>query len=150
MELTFMRTMIVLALTSLTLFSPTCLARDDVQKHSIIDAMSQVDAQAKLGENVAFYFGEQEYGEIAQSLSQVKTNKKTNAFNKSDLEACQWVFLSAMIALKEKALQLGANAVVEIKSNYKNNLSSNTETFNCGAGTFMAGVALTGKLVKLK
>ncbi|POB08294.1 excinuclease, partial [Vibrio vulnificus] len=78
------------------------------------------------------------------------TNKKTNAFNKTDEEACNWVFLSAMIVLKERAIKEGGNAVVDIKSNYKNNLTSSVDTFQCGAGTMVAGVALTGKVVKLK
>ncbi len=79
-----------------------------------------------------------------------KTNKKTNAFAKSDEDACNWVFLSAMISLKERAIKEGGNAVVDIKSNYKNNLTSSSETFQCGAGAVMAGVALTGKVVTLE
>ncbi len=55
-----------------------------------------------------------------------------------------------MIALKDRAVKEGGNAVVDIKSNYKNNLTTSTETFQCGAGAFVAGVALTGKVVKLK
>ena len=48
-----------------------------------------------------------------------------------------------------RAQQLGANAVVNIKSNYRNNLTSSTETFQCGAGTFVAGVALQGEVVTI-
>ncbi|HIF5944891.1 TPA: hypothetical protein ACX3GK_003567 [Vibrio parahaemolyticus] len=55
-----------------------------------------------------------------------------------------------MIALKERAIKEGGNAVLDIKSNYKNNLTSSSDTFQCGAGTMIAGVALTGKVVKLK
>lgn len=83
-------------------------------------------------------------------MANSKRTKKTNAFNKTDEEACNWVFLSAMIALKERAIKEGGNAVVDIKSNYKNNLTSSSDTFQCGAGTMIAGVALTGKVVKLK
>ncbi|EIU7865318.1 excinuclease, partial [Vibrio vulnificus] len=56
----------------------------------------------------------------------------------------------AMIVLKERAIKEGGNAVVDIKSNYKNNLTSSVDTFQCGAGAMVAGVALTGKVVKLK
>ncbi|MDE1308731.1 hypothetical protein L9W77_17725 [Vibrio aestuarianus] len=80
----------------------------------------------------------------------LKPVKKTNAFNKTDEEACNWVFLSAMIALKDRAIKEGGNAVVNIKSNYKNNLTSSNDTFQCGAGAVMAGVALSGEVVKLK
>ncbi len=69
---------------------------------------------------------------------------------KSDEKACNWAFLSAMIALRDRALNEGGNAVVNIKSNYKQNeMSSNTE-FECHAGAIMSGVALKGTVVKLK
>ncbi|MBF4217373.1 excinuclease, partial [Vibrio anguillarum] len=55
-----------------------------------------------------------------------------------------------MIALKDRAIKEGGNAVVNIKSNYKNNLTSSNDTFQCGAGAVMAGVALSGEVVKLK
>jgi uncharacterized protein YbjQ (UPF0145 family) len=54
-----------------------------------------------------------------------------------------------MLALKDRAVKEGGNAVINIKSNYKNNLTSNKETFQCGAGAVIAGVALTGEVVKL-
>ncbi|NMH66883.1 excinuclease [Shewanella salipaludis] len=136
--------------SSLVMLSSSCYARNDISDYSIQDALSVEQAKIKLGDEVAFYFGDQKYGETVQDFGEFKTNKKTNAFNKSDLEACQWVFLSAMITLKERALKEGANAVVDIKSNYKGNLTSSNDTFQCGAGTFVSGVALTGKMVKLK
>jgi hypothetical protein len=100
--------------------------------------------------SVPVYFAGQSHATPSSTWGEVTTSKKTNAFNKSDEEACQWVFLSAMIALKDRAIREGHNAVVEIKSNYKNNLTSSEETFQCGAGSFVAGVALTGKIVTIK
>jgi uncharacterized protein YbjQ (UPF0145 family) len=79
----------------------------------------------------------------------VVANRKTNAFNKSDEEACKWVFLSAMIALQERAIREGANAVVGINSYYKKNeVSSNTQ-YECHAGNIVAGVALKGTVARL-
>ncbi len=141
------KTLLVAALCAL--FPTLVAARDAVGNYSIADALKQPEAQSKLGNDVAFYFGDQSHGKVSQEMGVFKTNKKTNAFNKTDAEACQWVFLSAMLALKERALKEGGNAVVEIQSNYKNNLTSSQETFQCGAGTLMAGVALSGKVVKL-
>ena len=144
-----MKKIIILGLSSLTLFSSLTFARDDIGVYSITEVLSSETAKAKLGNEVQFYFGEQAYAEPLQKLGDLKTNKKTNAFNKSDKEACEWVFLSAMIALKKSAVKQGGNAIVNIKSNYKNHLTSSEETFQCGAGAMIAGVALTGELVKL-
>ncbi|MGI2258727.1 excinuclease [Shewanella sp. GXUN23E] len=145
-----MRKLSALSLLSLALLAAPSFARDDIGNYSIADAMALPVAQSKLGNDITFYFGEQAHPEVEKALLEVKTNKKTNAFNKSDEEACQWVFLSAMIALKDRAIKEGGNAVINIKSNYKNNLTSSEETFQCGAGALIAGVALTGEIVKLK
>ncbi|HCH4005147.1 excinuclease [Vibrio parahaemolyticus] len=145
-----MKNIVILTLSSLMFFSSNTLARDDIGSYPIENALSSEAAKNKLGTAVKFYFGEQKFPKVVEEFGEFKTNKKTNAFNKTDEEACNWVFLSAMIALKERAIKEGGNAVVDIKSNYKNNLTSSSDTFQCGAGTMIAGVALTGKVVKLK
>jgi uncharacterized protein YbjQ (UPF0145 family) len=52
-----------------------------------------------------------------------------------------------MKELKEKAQNMGGNAVVNIRSNYLNNPSSSTETFKCASGMLMSSVALVGDVV---
>ena len=140
---------LALVAAMLVLATNTVWARDDIGDYSIEEAMGTADAKSKLGDEIKFYFGNQPHAAVEKNLGTVGTNKKTNAFGKSDKDACLWVFLSAMIALKDRALQEGANAVVDIKSNYKNNETSSDTTFKCGAGAIMAGVALRGTLVKL-
>ncbi|AGH79970.1 excinuclease ATPase subunit [Psychromonas sp. CNPT3] len=125
-------------------------AKDDVRSYLVDDILKTEQAKQILGDEISFYFGTQKHPKIVKTLSFIKTNKKTNAFNKTDLKACQWVFLSAMKQLKQMAINKGGNAVVNIKSNYKNNLTSSNSEFRCGAGVFIAGVALTGDVVKLK
>jgi uncharacterized protein YbjQ (UPF0145 family) len=150
MEMTIMKKAAILAFSALVFCSSHSFARDSIWAYSISSIMSSEVAKSKLGTDVSFYFGDQSYGKALKDFGGFKTNKKTNAFAKSDEDACNWVFLSAMIALKERAIKEGGNAVVDIKSNYKNNLSSSSETFQCGAGAVMAGVALTGKVVTLE
>ena len=54
-----------------------------------------------------------------------------------------------MLSLEQRAKELGANAVINIKSNYKKaEMSSETE-YECHAGAIMAGVALKGDFVKI-
>lgn len=125
-------------------------ARDTEGNYSIAEALAMEEAKQRLGDDIAFYFGEQKTPKVEKSYGEFKTNKKTNAFNKTDKEACQWVFLSAMLELKSRAVREGGNAVINIKSNYKNNLTSSNDTFRCGAGALMAGVALTGEVVKIQ
>lgn len=134
----------------LLLASSQAFARDTQADYSIKEALDRDTFQDRLSSDVKFYFGSQKHGAVLQSFGEAKTNKKTNAFNKSDEEACQWAFLSALIALRDRAIKDGGNAVINIQSNYKDKLTSSNDTFRCGAGGLMAGVALTGTVVKIK
>ena len=87
---------------------------------------------------------------MQQRLGEDVTNKKTNAANKSDAEACRWVALSALRALQDGAKSRGANAVVDIVSYYKKNEFKSSTNYECYAGTILAGVALKGTYAKVK
>ncbi|WP_055139464.1 hypothetical protein [Burkholderia plantarii] len=123
-------------------------ARNSVSTYPIDDALKT--GAGKVGDDVSLYFAGQPHPVVVKRQGEFATNKKTNAFGKSDLEACQHVFLSAVIALQERARKEGGNAVIDIKSNYKNDLRASATEFTCGAGAIMAGVALTGEVVTLK
>jgi len=125
------------------------LARDDIGDYSVSSVLQTEQAKNKLG-NIKFYFGKQKHATVKKRFGVYSTNQKTNAFGKSDQQACEHVFLSAMIQLKKRADKMGGNAVINIKSNYRNNLTSSNTTFKCGAGSVVAGVALQGEVVRLK
>lgn len=145
-----MKKLLVLLLANLLLLPAYSFARDDIGSYSIKEALAIEKIKAKLGNDVKFYFGKQHHGVVAAKYGEFKTSKKTNAFNKTDKTACQWAFLSALLSLQDRALSEGGNAVVNIRSNYKNRETSSTTDFRCGAGKLMAGVALIGDVVKLK
>lgn len=140
---------IILILSALLLFyGSTALARDTVHQFSIAEVMEKPENINKLS-GVSFYFGDQGHPSVKQNYGVFNTNKKTNAFKKSDIVACEWVMMSALLQLHKRAQGMGADAVINIKSNYKNNKVSSTTKYNCGAGNIMAGVALVGEVVKL-
>ena len=124
-------------------------ARDDHNIYPLEDALNTPEAKGKLDPSIRLYFGKQKYPKVLSEFGEWKTNKKTNAFNKSDKEACEWVFLSAVLELQERAQKEGGNAVVGIKSNYKNIERSSETEYMCGNGALMSGVALKGTVVKL-
>jgi uncharacterized protein YbjQ (UPF0145 family) len=124
-------------------------ARDTKHMLPIASAMQVSDAEEKLDGSVKFFFGGQKSPKVLASFGSDVSNRKTNAFGKSDVEACNWAFLSAMVALERRAHALGANAVVNIVSYYKKNPVSSATEFECHAGAIMAGVALKGDFVRL-
>jgi uncharacterized protein YbjQ (UPF0145 family) len=124
-------------------------ARDEHTMFSIQEAMNTEDAKAKLDGSVQFYFGDQKHPKAEKTFGEFMSNKKTNAFNKTDERACQWAFLSAMLSFQDRAIREGGNAVVNIRSYYKRNEISSSTQFECGAGNIIAGVTFKGDVVKL-
>ena len=124
-------------------------ARDTKHLLPISVAMETKDAQDKLEGSIKFFFGSQQYPKVVKKFSTDVANRKTNAFNKSDEKACNWAFLSAMVALEKRAQQLGANAVVNIVSYYQKIEMSSATEFECHAGAIIAGVALKGDFVTI-
>jgi uncharacterized protein YbjQ (UPF0145 family) len=139
---------IAVGVAFLAAIEPAC-ARDTKLLLPIAAAMATKDAEEKLEGSVKFFFGTQEYPKVTTKLGTDVSNRKTNAFGKSDEKACNWAFLSAMIALERRAKQLGANAVVNIVSYYQRVEMSSTTEFECHAGALIAGVALKGDFVKI-
>lgn len=136
-------------MTSLLLATTAAHARDEHLSLPLKDALETPAAKSKLDKGVKLYFGKQKHPKPVKTLGEWKTNKKTNAFNKSDKEACEWVFLSAALELQERARKEGGNAVINIRSNYKSHEKSSETEYTCGAGALMAGVAFKGTVVKL-
>jgi hypothetical protein len=139
----------VMTATAIIAISPLADARDDRLKLPLASALTKAQASGKLAGRVQLFFGKQPHPKPTAELGQARTNKKTNFFNKTDQEACEWAFLSSMIALTQYAEQHGGNAIVNIRSNYKNvEFSSETE-YECGAGNVSGGTAFIGDVVKL-
>lgn len=125
-------------------------ARDTKLLLPIATAMEGAkNAKEKLSGSVKFFFSNQPYPKVLAKVGTSVSNPWTNAFGKSDETACNWVFLSAIIALDKRAQQLGANAVVNIVSYYKNVEMSSPTEFECHAGATIARVTLRGDFVRI-
>ncbi|HEY8099935.1 MAG TPA: excinuclease ATPase subunit [Burkholderiaceae bacterium] len=143
---------LVFSIIGLMLSLPVMLpahAKDDALMMPIAAAMESADAKEKLGDSIKFYFGKQNHPKVITKLGTDSTNKKTNGFNKGPERACNLAFLSAMIQMKNRAEQLGANAIVNIVSYYKKNEVTSTTEFECHDGGLITGVALKGDFVKI-
>ena len=139
----------VAALLAVSLTSFSASAADTMLKFPIAGAMAANDAQARLGDSVSFYFADQPTPKVLSKITSDKTSQRTNGFGKSAEKACNYVFLSAMLALQKRAQEVGANAVINIVSNFKDiEMASQTE-FECADGAIMAGVALKADFVKI-
>jgi|TARA_B100000959_G_C14696150_1_gene506840 hypothetical protein len=127
-----------------------CLARDTLYDIALDEALNSLEARTAIDSSIQLYFGDRPHSKVLRDFGEFSTNKKTNAFGKSDVTACRWVFLSAIISLQQRVIREGGNAVINIKSNYRGRETVSDSTIKCGAGAIMAGVALKGTVVTLK
>lgn len=138
---------LVLAIGIGLLASASVAARDTRLLLPIDVALKQGRSQGVIDEHFQFRFGKGNHGS-GKTIATEVANRKTNALNKTDVEACNWVFLSALKSLQDGAKSAGGTGVVEIVSYFKKNEFSSSSEFECHAGTLMAGVALKGSYVK--
>ncbi|TNF81704.1 excinuclease [Pseudomonas sp. ICMP22404] len=126
-------------------------ARDTALYLPFDKVVAEAIRTGKIDGSVKFYLaGNKPAGNVTVVSPGAVTNKKTNAFNKSDEAACEWVLQSALISLHQAAKNAGANAVTNIVSFYKSNERKDPATYECHAGAIMAGVALKGDLSKVQ
>ena len=144
------RLAIAVAILALGASAPT-QARDDRNTFPIKAALGKSQAfKEKLESDIPLYFGKQKTPAVDKRLGEWTSNKKTNAFNKSDQEACEVAFISAAASLQQRARREGGSAVVNIRSVYKNDNIESEKEYLCGNGAVMAGVALRGTVVTFK
>lgn len=145
-----MKVFSVAVLATLMAASFSADARETRLELSLQDVVQSDQAKAAgLDGSVRFYMAGQGPS-VASRLGQGVANRKTNALNKTDEEACRWVAISALLALQQSARKHGANAVVDIVSFYKKNEFRSSTNFECFAGGFVAGVALKGTYARLR
>lgn len=142
-----MRRAFSLAAISLLLAGPAS-ARNTFHDFDAAKAKAEGVGRENLLDVPVYLAGERHAAE-AQDLGVFRTNMRTNAANKSDEEACQIAFLSALISLQNRARALGGDAVVDVRSITKNNDLTSATQYRCVAGAFVANVALEGRVVKL-
>jgi len=123
-------------------------ARETFHDLSVESATESALGREKLLD-VPFYMKGQKHSKVAQDFGVFTSNRRTNAFNKSDEKACEIAFLSSVIALQKRARQQGGDAVVEVRSITKHNDLESPTQYRCVAGAMIANVALEGRVVRL-
>jgi hypothetical protein len=130
--------------------APETGARDTKNMWPIVDAMNTAEAKAQLDPGIKFYFGESAHPPVEKSFGVFQSNKKTRGVGRTDKEACDWTFLSAMLSFQARAKELGGDAVINIESYYREITVPSTTEYECGSGALMSGVTFRGEVVKLK
>ncbi|SHL26142.1 excinuclease [Phytopseudomonas punonensis] len=137
------------ALLTAALLPAVSQARDTAHFLDFQSVVNEATQAGRLDGSVKFYLNKTPAGAKIINAN-VTTSQKTNAFNKTDEAACSWALQSALIKLQNSAKAAGANAVVDLASNYKNKEYRDNSKYECHAGAIMAGVALKAKYANVK
>ena len=98
---------------------------------------------------VKFFFGNQKSPEVLIKFGSHVATPRTGAMSMPDEKACYGALLWTLVALEKRALQMGANAVVNIVSYYEKNEMASATEFECHVGNVIATVWLKGDMVKI-
>jgi len=139
----------VLGLTAVLMSLPV-FANDRSVYLPLEEAVAAAKAAGKIDDSVKFYLAGATTPKGQTLQRDIVVNKKTNAVFKKDINVCNYVGQSAVIALHNAAKKAGANAVTNIVSFYRQNEYKSSTDYECHAGATVAGTTLKGDLVKLK
>lgn len=122
-------------------------AADKVKYYSVTHALGSKVGKEKLLKYVPTYMKGQEHPGVEKRYREYKTNKRSSG--KSDQAACDTAFVSALIALQERADREGGNAVIDIYSHTENDRYQSADKYACTKGRAMANVVLKGTVARM-
>ncbi|MFS8063843.1 MAG: excinuclease ATPase subunit [Luteimonas sp.] len=147
-----MRKLLLIAGLSALVFASAAFASDTIthpEVRSVVEPPFSNSGKTSLDGSVRMFFAGQDTPVVLSELGEARTSRKANAVGKRGDFACKWAMLSALLALQQQAKSLGANAVVDIASNYDNQPYRSATQYECHSGAIMSGVALKGRYAKI-
>jgi hypothetical protein len=127
----------------------TASAADVLEKFPLRHALENEKVIDAISSNFPLYWGDQNHPTVKKEFGKYRISKRTTAVGKSARHACEWALASAIIELQNRASSEGGNALIDIKSNIKNELRSSATDFDCLRRGKMVNVALEGTVVTL-
>lgn len=131
-------------------------AADELMNMPIDTALKSPAASSRIDPNIklAWGFNRLEATQNPVLFKTVKrvrrpTSQSDGSPKPTDAELCQSVFVEALQEIQQRASAAGNNAVMEIRSNWKDDETASDTTYVCAKGMAYIGVALKGTAVKV-
>ncbi len=125
------------------LLGTTLQARDTKLMLSVSKGLKKGRQVGALDRSIRVQFGS---SGLRSGQRRYTANRKTNAFNKTDVEACEWAFISSVKSLQDRARNMGKRRVTGIVNYYNRRRRSNPSRYECHVGKFVAKVAIQGNI----
>ncbi len=134
----------ILLLTSISILA-ACNGAGTVYR-SIDEDLNSERAKEVLNPNIQMSFGKSERVNGKKLIMYIANKRK--AFMSTN-DGCHSAFLGAVKYLQDRAVEMGADAVVDIHSFYKRVPEWSTETYHCEDGNMVTAVTLQGTITKM-
>lgn len=113
------------------------------------DVLAMPQAQTRLDPAVRLFFGQQQFPQPTSWRHDYFVDRSGNALFTAAESACRNVALDNLVTLQERARAVGANAVVNIVSDYSRSPRQDNDSYQCHVGSFTANVSLKGTMATL-
>lgn len=113
------------------------------------DVLAMPQAQTRLDPAVRLFFGQQQFPQPTSWRHDYFVDRSGNALLTSAESACRNVAIDNLVTLQERARAVGANAVVNIVSDYSRSPRQDNDSYQCHVGSFTANVSLKGTMATL-
>lgn len=113
------------------------------------DVLAMPQAQTRLDPAVRLFFGQQQFPQPTSWRHDYFVDRSGNAVFSSAESACRNVALDNLVTLQERARAVGANAVVNIVSDYSRTPHQDNDSYQCHVGSLTANVSFKGTMATL-
>jgi len=141
---------VVVVMSCFGLLAGQALAKDNWHQLSVQDAVSSPLGQEKLSPEIGIYMKGQSHPKVVKRMGEYKSNQRTNGVGKSAQQACDRAFISALMALQNRASREGGNAVIDIYTITKDKKFESATEYSCIKGGFVTNVALMGTVATIQ
>lgn len=124
-------------------------ARDDQRLFDLATVLGSAESRDRFDDTVRFFWSGENAPAPEQAFAIHTSERRTFLPTRTEREACDQSFIEALAALRDAAKKAGGDAVVEIKSLYKNREFRSATQYECRLSYFAATVTLEGRLVRL-
>jgi hypothetical protein len=139
----------LVCLAAMSMLLGSAYAKDVQSMRPLEAALQSEEAKKKLDPKFKIVFGKQAHPKVEKSLGETAMKRSTTQSASDDFDPCVHAFVRAMLDFQERTRAAGGNAVVNVRSNYKNNEVSSETEYTCVSGSLVTAVAFKGEMVKL-
>lgn len=123
-----------------------CSHQEKSRLYDIQEAFSTYQAEKTINPELSLSFGKYVAGNVLKQ--DVKTVQRITIEGKTEEEICQWVFLSAVKRLQERALEIGASKIANISSYNNHKEYKSISKYECHIEGNTGSVALKANLIQ--